>query len=186
MLQVFQRLLSSKNLFNLVIINVIDQQTALNISVEQVERLVQKVIELEGQTCDEVNVYFVDTPTICQLHAQFFDDPSPTDCISFPMDKEGQEEYRLLGEVLICPAIAIDYVAEHTGNAYQETSLYLVHGLLHLMDYDDVEDEKVVLMREAEERHMRHLQSLGLLLQPSMPKGAKNSPISKKSKRSKL
>lgn len=150
-----------------MIVNVIDQQKDLKISPEQVERLVQTVIEFEGQKCDEVNVYFIDTPTICQLHEEFFDDPSPTDCISFPMDEEDdEEEYRILGEVFVCPATAIEYAGQHKGNAYQETSLYIIHGLLHLMGYDDIEDEDIALMRKSEKRHMSHLQKLKLLLQP--------------------
>lgn len=150
-----------------MIVNVIDQQTALKISIDQVQRLTQQVIKKEGQTCDEVNIYFVDSPTISQLHEQFFDDPSPTDCISFPMDDDQGEEIhsRLLGEVFVCPATAISYAAEHEGDTYQELSLYLVHGLLHLMGYDDIEEEDILLMRQAEERHMQNLRSLDLFLQ---------------------
>lgn len=152
-----------------MIINVIDEQSALAISIKQVKDLVQKVIESEEQTCDEVNIYFVDTPSICQLHEEFFSDPSPTDCISFPMDThESEEEYCILGEVFICPAIAIDYAAKNQGDAHKETSLYIVHGLLHLMGYDDIEEEDIAMMREAEERHMQNLQSLNLQLQPNL------------------
>lgn len=148
-----------------MIINVSDEQTALKISVKQVKQLVQQVIESEGQTCSEVNIYFVDTPAICQLHEEFFNDPSPTDCISFPIDEhESEEGYRLLGEVFICPATAIDYASKHQGNAYQESTLYIVHGLLHLMGYDDCEEEDISLMREAEKRHMHNLQLLNLQL----------------------
>jgi probable rRNA maturation factor len=152
-----------------VIVNISDQQTALKISADQVRRLVQHVIQAEGQTCDEVNVYFVDTPTICQLHEQFFQDPSPTDCISFPIDEEqGKEgEFRLLGEIFVCPAAAIDYAARHEGNAYEETTLYIIHSLLHLMGYDDIDEKETSRMRQAEERHMHQLYSLGLQLQLS-------------------
>lgn len=149
-----------------MIINVIDEQAELKISTKQVKHLVQKVIESEGESCDEVNIYFVDTPSICQLHEEFFNDPSTTDCISFPIDENkcGEEGYRILGEVFVCPATAIDFVAGDRGKAYLETTLYIVHGLLHLMGYDDIEDEDISLMREAEERHMNNLQLLNLHL----------------------
>lgn len=149
-----------------MIVNVIDQQQTLKISEEQVKQLVKEVILSEGETCDEVNVYFVDTPTICDLHEQFFNDPSPTDCISFPLDEktEGEGDYRLLGEVFVCPETAIDYLTHHSGSVYDETSLYIVHGLLHLMGYDDIEDEDISLMREAEKWHMQNLENLSLLL----------------------
>lgn len=146
-----------------MIVNVFDQQKALKISVDQVKQLVQEVIRKEKQSCDEVNIYFVDTATISQLHEDFFGDPTPTDCISFPIDGK-EEEGRLLGEVFVCPATAITYAAEHEGDAYLETTLYTVHGLLHLMGYHDLEKEDILLMREAEDRHMQNLQSLNLQL----------------------
>jgi probable rRNA maturation factor len=144
-----------------VIINVIDQQTALKISVEQVQQLVQEVIRYERQSCDEVNIYFVDTPTICHLHELYFNDPSPTDCISFPMDLEQEESIhsRLLGELFVCPATAMAYADKHQSDPYQETTLYIVHSLLHLMGYDDTNAKARALMRQAERRHMEHLQS---------------------------
>lgn len=148
-----------------MIVNVIDQQTDLKISIDQVRKIVPHVIHGEGQTCDEVNIYFVDTPTICQLHEQFFQDPSPTDCISFPLDEEDDElSYRILGEVFVCPATAIAYAVQQQTDCYEETTLYIVHGLLHLMGYDDLQEEDCALMRQAEARHMQELKALNLLL----------------------
>ncbi len=149
-----------------MIVNVFDQQLALKISINEVQQLVDHVVHGEGQQCDEVNIYFVDTPTICQLHEEFFQDPSPTDCISFPIDEEEQEDfpYRILGEVFVCPATAVDYAIQHHGDAYEETTLYIVHGLLHLMGYDDIEEEDCRFMRQAETRHMQELKKINLQL----------------------
>lgn len=149
-----------------MIVNVSDQQLALKISIDEVQRLVDRVISNEGQHCDEVNIYFVDTPTICQLHEEFFQDPSPTDCMTFPMDEEEEEDfhYRILGEVFVCPATAIAYAAQHKIDPYEETTLYIIHGLLHLMGFDDLEEEDCQLMRQAEARHMQELKKLNLQL----------------------
>jgi probable rRNA maturation factor len=149
-----------------VLVNVIDQQSALKISVVQVQQMVQHVIHAEGEKCDEVNIYFVDTPTICQLHDQFFQDSSPTDCISFPMDEDHDDKFpfRILGEVFICPATALTYAEEHQKDPYEETTLYIVHGLLHLMGYDDLSEEDCLLMREEESRHLVELKKNQLQL----------------------
>jgi probable rRNA maturation factor len=151
-----------------VIINVIDQQLTLKISIEQVQQIVQQVLLEENQTCDEVNIYFVDTPTICQLHEDFFQDPSPTDCISFPMDEEHDEKcpYRILGEVFVCPATAVAYASQHHVNSYEETMLYMIHGLLHLLGYDDILEEDQYFMREAENRHIQELKNKNIELKP--------------------
>lgn len=150
---------------NFVIVNVFNQQNDLEISSKKISSLVKHVIKEEGQTCDEVNIYLVDTPTICDLHQKFFDDPTPTDCISFPIDTEEDELcYRLLGEVFVCPATAKEYALLHSGNPLEETSLYIVHGLLHLMGYDDISDNDCIIMRAAEQRHMQSLKKSKKLL----------------------
>lgn len=149
-----------------MIVNVFNQQLALKISLDQVKRLVERVIHEEGQSCDEVNIYFVDTATICQLHEQFFQDPTPTDCISFPMDElEDETSYRILGEVFVCPDTALEYSRKHKNNPYEETSLYIIHGLLHLMGYDDIEEQDRNHMRQSEVRHMQSLKINGWDLQ---------------------
>jgi probable rRNA maturation factor len=122
-----------------VIIDIINDQDALAIAEEAVRSLVQCVLEYEGQTCDEVAIHFVSTQKICELHDEFFNDPSSTDCISFPLDDEEESDYRILGEVFVCPATAVEYAQHHSTDPYEETSLYIVHGLLHLMGYDDLE-----------------------------------------------
>jgi len=144
-------------------IYIFDEQNSLSINSTQVESIVSAVIHFEGQLVHEVSVHIVDTPTISALHAEYFDDPSTTDCISFPIDSPEEKEYRVLGEVFVCPETAITYANKHEVDPYRETTLYIVHGLLHLMDYDDY-PEVVELMREAEKRHMGNLRHLNLCL----------------------
>lgn len=145
-------------------IDVIDEQNDLPLQTEQVKAIVCEVIAYEEEACDEVAVYFVDTARISELHQQFFGDPSTTDCISLPMDEEEDDYYRHLGDIFVCPNTAKEYVNTHGGSPYEEVTLYIVHGLLHLMGYDDVDEQDQVLMREAENRHMRHLKEKGLCL----------------------
>lgn len=153
-----------------MIINVTSQQSALAVSVRQTQRIARYVVRAEGQTCNELNVYFVDTPTLCALHEQFFQDPSPTDCISFPIDDPEDDgagcHYRILGEVFICPATALAYAQEHGVDPYAETTLYLVHGILHLLGYDDLQESDEQLMRQREHHHMQELRSRHWILKP--------------------
>ncbi|NGX53602.1 MAG: Endoribonuclease YbeY [Chlamydiae bacterium] len=142
---------------------VFDHQDDLTIDTKAVKPIVEKVLALEKVSSDEVSVYFVSTEEICRLHKEFFDDPSPTDCISFPMDlKEDKADHHILGEVFVCPKTAIDYVGAPGGEVYHETTLYLVHGLLHLMGYDDIDDAEE--MRAAEKTHLKNLIQSGSLL----------------------
>lgn len=147
-------------------IYVLDQQKSLTVSTQQVQDLVRDVIAHEGASCDEVAVYFVTASEISALHKEYFDDPSPTDCISFPMspDTSDSEEYHTLGDVFVCPDVALEYARSHNLDPYEELSLYTVHGLLHLMGYDDISEEDCSEMRAAENQHMQNLREHGHLL----------------------
>jgi probable rRNA maturation factor len=151
-----------------MIVDIDDRQTSLPISHQTLEELVKSVISYEGEDYDEVGIHFVETDEICRMHAQYFQDPSPTDCISFPLDNTESlnGEFRMLGDVFVCPQTAVEYAEAHQKNPYEEVTLYVIHGLLHLMGYDDIEDSDRAKMREAERRHMRHLKRLNLWLHP--------------------
>ena len=77
------------------------------------------------------------------------------------MDHDGTEGYTILGDVFVCPETAVDYANTHDLAPYHELSLYIVHGLLHLMGYDDILEEDRNEMRKAEEKHMKHLKKKG-------------------------
>lgn len=145
-------------------INVFNQQNDLIINESQVKKLVASAIPFENEQCDEVSIYFITNEEMIDMHREFFDDPTPTDCISFPMDDASEFGYRLLGEIFVCPRTAITYADEHQINPYEELTLYVIHGLLHLMGYDDIEEEDRKLMRKAEQRHLTHLIDRGLML----------------------
>lgn len=133
---------------------------------EQVTQIAQAILAQETPVkFQEFSCYFVDTPTICDLHAKFFDDPSPTDCISFPMEDDPENsDYPILGDVFVCPQTAKEYVADTGQDVYEETTLYVVHGILHLLGYDDIEEGDEKEMRTAEKRCMDMLKQKDLLL----------------------
>lgn len=138
-------------------IHVIDQQQDVVIDPSKIQEIVKEVILHEKQQADEVSVYFVSTEEICQLHQDYFNDPSTTDCISFPMDETEDEPYRILGEIFVCPQTAITYSLKHDKDSYQEMILYVIHGLLHLMGYRDIEIKDRRKMRSAEKKHLQNL-----------------------------
>lgn len=105
----------------------------------------------------ELHVHFVTTETICSLHKDYFDDPTPTDCISFPMDEGDIEAFPILGEIFICPETAARYTEKHGGEFKDEITLYLVHGLLHLIGFDDLTPNEKRKMRREEKKFLSYL-----------------------------
>ena len=146
-----------------MLVHVDDIQTDLAIDADRVAPIAEAVLELEGGRADELSVQFADPATCSKIHELYFNDPSITDCMSFPLDP-ADAEYRVLGDVVVCPKVAIDYCRENGGDPHEEATLYLVHGILHLLGYNDIEETDRTTMRQAEERQMNHLRTHNLLL----------------------
>ncbi|WP_108624346.1 rRNA maturation RNase YbeY [Candidatus Similichlamydia epinepheli] len=123
----------------MLILTVENSQRDLLLSLRSLTKLVSWVLKLLKVSCSQLTIYFVDVGSICQLHEQFFLDNSPTDCLSFPCHEKECPPFKadFLGEIFICPRVAIDYAKSHGVDHYEEVLLYLVHGLLHLVGFED-------------------------------------------------
>jgi probable rRNA maturation factor len=137
-----------------------NQQRSLSIDIRSVRTAVIEALHYLGVSCDEISLQFVSTKKIKELHKAFFNDPTTTDCITFPCSFTENEPYKVLGEVFICPKTAHDYALEHSKDPYLETTLYLVHGILHLLGYDDINEIDRKVMRSMEKKCMKHLQGI--------------------------
>ena len=126
-------------------IKIVNRQSNLPIKISSVRKLVQLFLQKKKVDCQELAVYFVSKKKITELHAEHFQDPTPTDCITFPLDQD------FLGEIFVCPQAALDYNPKHP---FEETTLYIIHGLLHLLGYDDIDSKKRARMRREEKRLM--------------------------------
>lgn len=133
-------------------IQVYDKQTDLPLSQKSVEESVLSFLKSRKLGCELLEVHFVTEKEIAKLHKKYFDDPSPTDCISFPIDTDP-----LIGTLFICPKTALAYVEKHGGDPYAEVTLYLIHGLLHLLGYDDQTEEEEKVMRQEEKVSLERL-----------------------------
>jgi probable rRNA maturation factor len=124
----------------------------------------------------EVSLLFVDEPSIAALNEQFLGREGPTDVLAFPIEDEPlpggrspdsggsgpgadaeEEPLMLLGDVVICPAVAARNAAEHEVGVDDELALLVVHGLLHLlgMDHETAREAEAMelLERELLSRH---------------------------------
>lgn len=140
-------------------IHIDNHQRALPIRKRAVSKIVKETLLFLNIRCEEVSIYFTTEESISNIHEQFFQDPTPTDCISFPIDDQH------LGEIFVCPSVAIAYAKKHNLDPFHETVLYIVHGILHLIGYDDLDPKSKKKMRSMEKKCMEHLKNQKLFLQ---------------------
>ncbi len=100
----------------------------------------------------ELCILFVDTVAMTRLHQQWMDLPGPTDVMSFPMDElrpgspGAPSEEGMLGDVVICPAVAEEQAKQAGHSSEEEMLLLATHGILHLLGYDHAESEEEQVM----------------------------------------
>jgi len=93
----------------------------------------------------ELGIVLVDEAAMEQLHVQWMDEPGPTDVLSFPMDelRPGTEESMtpagLLGDIVLCPQVALGQADAAGHSLLDELLLLTCHGLLHLLGFDHAE-----------------------------------------------
>jgi probable rRNA maturation factor len=99
--------------------------------------LARQTLRAEGIADAELSLSFVDEAEIEDLHVRYLHEPGPTDVLSFPLDGEDDRGVRVLGDVVIAPAVAGRNNPADPGG---ELRLLVVHGVLHLLGYDHEEE----------------------------------------------
>jgi len=150
------------------------REVALTISTKSVADIVRAVLENESATGDWVAIHFLSDKKMRFYHKRFFHDSSSTDCMSFPIDGKGQEEgIHHLGDVFICPMTALKYSQNHEILFWHEISLYIIHGILHLLGYDDIDPKDRAMMRRRERSALSFLKKHNMLLRGAANPGHK-------------
>lgn len=154
-----------------------DEQTAVAVDLDRWQRLAQAVLCDEGvRGLAELSVLYVTELEIAELNLDHMGKTGPTDVLAFPIDAAEAEMVPhnqplnrgpdrppsdpgdmplLLGDVVICPAVAQRQAPEHAGTLDDELALLLVHGILHVLGHDHDDDAATAAMRERELQHLR-------------------------------
>jgi probable rRNA maturation factor len=136
------------------LIDVADRQTTLKLDPSQIVKAVEMILNDATVTKTEISVAVVDDPTIHQLNRQYLDHDYPTDVLSFVLE---QEENLLEGEVIVSADTAAARAAEFGWSAAEELLLYVIHGTLHLVGYDDRSPHDRAEMRAREHECLKRL-----------------------------
>jgi len=92
----------------------------------------------------ELSVTAVDEAAMAELNGRWMDKEGPTDVLAFPMDelRPGDGVEGVLGDLVLCPAVAAQQAGEAGHEVRAELELLTVHGVLHLLGYDHAEPDE--------------------------------------------
>ena len=153
----------------------VTNETAAAVDVDWAVGLLEGVMAREERSV-RLHAVIVDDETIRRVHKEFHDDDTPTDVISFPLDDSALDPSALDQSTLdqagdppvnwdpegegpaaeiVVSADTAEREASRRGISFEsELALYLIHGTLHILGYDDIDDVDRAKMREAESRHL--------------------------------
>ncbi len=127
------------------------------VELARLEDAVSQALTEADPRAARISVALVDDPTIHRLNREFLAHDFPTDVITFPLSDDPAA--MLEGEIVASLDTAGRVAARLGWPAQDELLLYVVHGALHLVGYDDQEPAARRAMRAAE---LRNLARFGL------------------------
>ena len=134
--------------------------------------LARSVLMAEGVASGELGLLFVDADEIARLNRVHRGEDRPTDVLAFPLDGRGEPDPpggpALIGDVVVCPAYVLSAVSSagcgDVGSAGSPRgavgcdvpgsgaalAMRVVHGVLHVLGYDHIDDDDAAVMRRRE------------------------------------
>ncbi|MDR3419155.1 MAG: rRNA maturation RNase YbeY [Nevskia sp.] len=107
---------------------------------------------LEGATPGEITIRIVAEDESAVLNGKFRHKPYATNVLSFPYEAEALSE-PVLGDLVICAPVVAREACEQDKDAHAHWAHMVVHGVLHLLGYDHIQEHDAERM-EAKERQI--------------------------------
>ena len=101
------------------------------------------------------NIIIVDENKIQELNKNYRNKDSVTDVISFALEDDNtfiKTDFRILGDIYICLKRAKDQAKEYGHSLKREICFLSIHGLLHLLGYDHMNEKDEKIMFDLQER----------------------------------
>jgi probable rRNA maturation factor len=132
-------------------LSITNRQKTLPIDRRRIRRAILAILRDADVTDANLSVAIVDDPTIAELHERFLNDPTPTDVLSFVLERS---ETFLEGEVVVSADTAAANAKRYRSTPEDELLRYAIHGTLHLVGYDDLAPAERAVMRRREKKYL--------------------------------
>ena len=137
--------------FNKFIIRFYQKETKFDLQYKAiVKKWIKGVVEQSGKKVGDINIIFCNDPSILEINQQFLGHDYYTDIITF----DYCEGCHINGELYIS-VDTVDANAKEYGDTFRnEMHRVIIHGILHLIGYDDHSDEAIAIMRKKEDYYL--------------------------------
>lgn len=122
---------------------------------EVIRNAIEAVLNRHGRRTARIGVAIVDDEEMAAAHQQYLNEPGTTDVITFDLSDDESDDVE--GELMVCIDVARREAESRGHGIAAELVLYVVHGLLHLLGYDDKTDEGFARIHAMEDELMESL-----------------------------
>lgn len=146
-----------KNAYSITMTNHhIDLQIVCKDSIPVTEELllawVTKTLDEEQAKASELTLRLVDTAEIKDLNSRYRKQDKATNVLAFPSNIPAQVvlDHAFLGDIIICPSVLAEEALESEVPLEAHWAHIVIHGVLHLLGYDHIEDRDTTIMQAKE------------------------------------
>ncbi len=133
-------------------IDVSDHTGRSEVATETIREAVRCALARLKRHDAHIGIALVDDEEIARLHGEFLGKDGPTDCITFDLSEDADFDNACVeGDVVVSIETAAREATRRGHSLAAETCLYSIHGVLHLLGYDDLNDEDAARMHALED-----------------------------------
>lgn len=137
-----------------------NRQRVCRIEAAVLRRIVRHLIDHQSRAEQfELGLHLVEAPAMARLNEKFLGHDGSTDVITFNY-AQGKETKILRGDIFICLDEAVAQARQFRTTWQSELIRYAIHGLLHLIGFDDTTPAKRRRMKRQEDRWLRQISGL--------------------------
>lgn len=123
--------------------------------------VITQTLSSEGFTDGEISIVFSDDESLRKLKQEFFKKDEFTDVIAFRLNDYAEQKVE--GEIYISLERAEENAKKFEEAFEKEICRLIIHGGLHLLNYDDAAQEERIIMRDKENLYLKSCGWEGIL-----------------------
>ena len=137
-----------------MVIMIENRQKEISINLQRVRRSLKKILQILDCDSKEISLLIVDDDNMREINRHYLGRDYPTNVISFSLSEGefGNINPHVLGDIIISAETALRDAQEAEITFDDEVDFLLIHGLLHLLDYnhENVSHEEIEKMKKKE------------------------------------
>jgi probable rRNA maturation factor len=141
----------------MITVQITNHLEKLPADVRRLKKLVRAICQQFGISQARISLGIVDDAEIAVLNKRFLNHEGTTDCLSFDLSDETEPAGQKVFDLIVNGALALREAVQRGHEAQAELALYITHGLLHDLGFDDATAEQARRMHRTEDEILQHL-----------------------------